>query len=446
MIRSIVLALTLLLIPNLSLAQSAYYRGAVLHFDGSPSTPRPQLLNDGVLEIENGKVKSLKPWNQNELKGKKVTHFKDGLILPGFIDSHIHFPQTDMIAAPGGDLFAWLTDYTFPFEKKFSNKAYAKNTAEFFVNELLRNGTTTAMVFATIYPEAVDAIFEAAEKKNMRLISGKTLGDRNLPPFLVETPEHAYQETEMLFKKWHQKEGTRLLYALTPRFVPTTTPEMFEKLKEFRIKYPDVYVHTHISETLHDVKWSKDLTGADTYLDTYQKYGLIGKRSLLAHGVHLTEQEMKVIGETETGVAFCPTSNFFLGSGLFRLHDAEKYSVRVGMGTDVGAGTSFSMLQTLNEAYKVQKLQNQKLDPYKALYLATLGSARALGIEDYVGNFEVGKEADFVVLDLKGRTPLMKRRLNAAKDLDEKLFVTMILGDDRAITSTYVAGSLKFQQ
>lgn len=437
-------------------ADLRYVRGKILHFLKTPNAEENTLkenldyqwIEDGVLEIQAGKIASIGPWNEYEKKLRKdakIDHFKKGLIVPGFIDSHVHFPQTTMIAAPGGDLFQWLTLYTFPFEKRLSDKSYADKTAEAFINELLKNGTTTAMAFATIYPQAIDALFEAAEKRKMRLITGKVVGDRNLPDFLIETPEQAYNASKELIKKWHQKAGTRLLYSISPRFVPTTTEAMFEKMGALKKEFPDTYVHTHISETVRDVEWTKDLSGRSSYLDSYEKHSLIGKGSLLAHGVYLTDQEMKRMGETDTGVAFCPTSNLFLGSGLFNLGKAESNGMRVGMGTDVGAGTSFSMLQTLNEAYKVLQLQKQNMTALKGFYLATLGSAKALGIEQYVGNFVPGKEADFVVLDFEGATPLMKNRMDFSKNLEEKLFGLMMLGDDRSVQATYVAGEVQYR-
>jgi guanine deaminase len=453
--KSAFVFISLILTQHIAFADLRYVRGKVLHFLRTPQAVENTLkegldyqwIEDGVLEIQDGKIASTGPWKQYEKKlkkGTKVDHYKNGVIVPGFIDSHVHFPQTTMIAAPGGDLFQWLTLYTFPFEKRLSDKTYADKTAEAFIHELLKNGTTSAMAFATIYPQAVDALFEAAEKRKMRLITGKVVGDRNLPDFLIETPDQAYQASKELIKKWHQKPGTRLLYSISPRFVPTTTEAMFEKMGALKKEFPDTHVHTHISETVRDVEWSKELSGRELYLDSYEKHGLIGKGTLLAHGVYLKDQEMKRMSETNTGVAFCPTSNLFLGSGLFNLQKAEAHGMRVGMGTDVGAGTSFSMLQTLNEAYKVLQLQKQDMTALKGLYLATLGSAQALGIDQFVGNFTPGKEADFVVLDFEGATPLMQRRMEFSRSLEERLFGLMILGDDRSVLATYIAGEIQY--
>jgi guanine deaminase len=443
-----ILAFLLLFICPLAMAETTYVRGGVLHFFSNPNTTRTQesyqYIADGLLMADEGNIVKVGSWQQlqKELpRHAKVTHYKNGLILPGFIDTHIHYHQLDMIAATsGGDLLTWLNKYTFPFEKKFSNQQYAEETADFFLDELLRNGTTTAMVFATRYQGAVDALFAAAEKKHMRIITGKVVGDRNLPDFLMETSDSAYEETNILIKKWHQKPGTRLLYAITPRFAPTTSVAMFEKIRILKKENPGVYIYTHVSETLPETKWANELFDSKSYLAIYDKYELLGDKTLLAHGVYLTKNELERMHETKTSVAFCPTSNLFLGSGLFNLAKAEKAGVVVGLGTDVGAGTSFSLLQTLNEAYKVLQLQQQNLSAFSGFYLATLGGASALNLEDKLGNFKPGKEADFVVLNLQGATPLLKRRLAKALTLEDKLFVLMTLGDDRSIVGTYVNG------
>lgn len=435
-------------INNVSLAENQYIRGAILHFLSNPnqtSTQSYQYVEDGLLIVKDNKIAKIGRWNdlKNQIpSSSKVTHYQNGLILPGFIDSHIHYPQLDMIAAnSGGKLLQWLDTYTFPFEEKFKNKKYAADVANFFLDELLRNGTTTAMIFTTIYPDAIDSLFEAAKKRQMRIITGQVLGDQNLPPKLIQSPEQAIQQTEKLIHKWHNRPDARTLYAITPRFAPTTSDTLFKKIEKLKQKHPDIYIHTHISENAEETKWSNKLFDTDNYLDIYDRYHLLGSKTLLAHGVFLTETEEKRMHDTQTAVAFCPTSNLFLGSGLFNLNIAEKNGVPVGLGTDVGAGTSFSLLQTLNNAYKVSQMQNQTLSPMAGFYLATLGSATALNLQDKLGNFLPGKEADFVVLNIEGATPLLKRRLRYAKSLDDKLFVLMTLGDDRSIIATYVNGS-----
>lgn len=426
-----------------------FIRGRLLHFSDSTTTElKYEYIEDGFLEIQNGLIKTIGHWDRDHpvLNGASCTHYPDGLILPGFIDTHMHLANIDAIATPADELFHWLNNYIFPAEKKLSNKEFATQIAEFFIEELLRNGTTTAMVFNSIYSTAVDALFIAAEKRNMRLITGKTVGDRHLPDYLIETPDHAYFESKQLIQKWHKKSGTRLLYAITPRFVPTTTEAMFDQLGKLKQEFPDVLIHTHISETIRDVKWTQELTGSPSYLSTYEKFGLVGKGTLLAHGIYLTDDELKRISAAHAGIAFCPTSNLFLGSGLFNLKKADSCHVHVGIGTDIGAGTSFSLLETIGEGYKVLRLQEQVISALKGFYLITLGGAKALGIEKFVGNFEHGKEADFVVLDFVGSTPMIKRRLNIAESLEEKLFILMTLGDERSVLTTYVAGKIQYSK
>lgn len=433
---------------KIACAEDLYVRGQILYFLSEPDqtkivTDSYRYLPDGLLIIKNGKVDSVGAWDK--LKSivpvnAQITQYKNGLIMPGFVDTHIHYPQLDMIAADsGGHLLQWLNSYTFPFERKFQNKQYAQDVANFFLDELLRNGTTTALIFTTVYPDAVNSLFTAAEQRHMRIITGEVLGDRNLPAFLIQSPKQAAQETVALIHKWHKKPGTRLLYAITFRFAPSTSPAMFKEIEMLKQQYPDVYVHTHIAENQQETLWSNQLFGTKHYLDIYDRYHLLSDKTLLAHGIYLSDIEEKRMHDTQTSVAFCPTSNLFLGSGLFNLARAQKNGVIVGLGTDVGAGTSFSMLQTLNDAYKVLQLQNQNFSAWEGFYLATLGGACALHLDDKIGNFLPGKEADFVVLNIAGATPLLQRRLSFATTLADKLFVLMTLGDDRSVIATHVA-------
>jgi guanine deaminase len=420
------------------------YRAAILHSLADPAVVGVehsyQYFEDGILLIENGQVvkvghaADLLP----NLKGVEISEYRDALITPGFIDTHIHYPQTGMIASYGEQLLDWLNTYTFPTERQFEDKAHAADVAGIFLKELLRNGTTTALVFGSVHKQSVDAFFEAAEALNLRMIAGKVLMDRNAPEYLTDTPESGYADSKELIERWHGKG--RLHYAVTPRFAPTSTPEQLSLAGKLLSEYPDLYMHTHLSENRQEIEWVKALfPERKGYLDVYDHYQLIGARSVFAHGVHLCDDECKRLAETGSAVAFCPTSNLFLGSGLFDLNKLEAHGVRVGLGTDVGAGTSFSQLQSLNEAYKVMQLQGKKLDPFKSLYLATLGGANALYLDDKIGNFESGKDADFVVLDYNA-TPLISYRMQQAKTLDEKLFALTMLGDDRAIKETFAAG------
>ena len=404
-------------------------------------------IEDGVLIAEQGQILWFGTWNdaQPHLPANvEIQHYPEQLIIPGMIDTHIHFPQTEMVGAYGEQLLSWLNTYTFPTEIQFQDPSYAQKIAEFFIQELLKNGTTTALVFCTVHPESVDALFEAAAQQQMRLIAGKVMMDRHAPEALCDTAESAYNDSRALIGKWHGQG--RALYAITPRFAPTSTPEQLERAGQLKAEFPDVYVHTHLSENKDEIAWVKDLFPAQKgYLDVYHHYGLTGNRSVFAHCVHLEDAEWQCMHETDSAIAFCPTSNLFLGSGLFPLKKTWQQQVKVGLGTDIGAGTSFSLLQTVNEAYKVQQLQGDKLSAFESLYHATLGGAKALDLDDKLGNFNVGKEADFVVLNLKP-TALQQLRQSRAKSLEDSLFALFTMGDDRNIEATYIYGQKAYNQ
>ncbi|MGE6385407.1 guanine deaminase [Pseudomonas sp. NPDC078416] len=423
------------------------YRAAIIHSIADPAEVAVEAsyeyFEDGLMLVENGKILAL--GNADDLLGTladnvEIVTYNDALITAGFIDTHIHLPQTGMVGSYGEQLLDWLNTYVFPCEKQFEDPEHSAQVADIFLKELLRNGTTTALVFGSRHKESVEALFSAAEKLNLRLIAGKVMMDRNAPDYLVDTAESSYVDSKALIERWHGKG--RLHYAVTPRFAPTSTPEQLILAGQLLTEYPDLYMQTHISENLKEVEWVKALfPERKNYLDVYDHFNLLGERSVFAHGVHLCDQECERLAETGSAIAFCPTSNFFLGSGLFNLPMAEKHKVNVGLGTDVGAGTSFSLLHTLNEAYKVMQLQGAKLSPFKSLYLATLGGARALRLEDKIGNLQPGSEADFVVLDLNA-TPLLTYRMSQATSIEERLFVLMTLGDDRTVSETYSAGAL----
>lgn len=402
---------------------------------------------DGIMVVDNGLIASIGD-AADVLKDLPadlpIKHYPESLITPGFIDTHIHYPQTGMIASYGEQLLDWLNNYTFPTELKFEDKNYAAEVADIFLEELLRNGTTSALVFGSVHPQSVDAFFEASEKRDLRMIAGKVMMDRNAPDALVDTAQSSYDDSKALIERWHEKG--RLHYAVTPRFAPTSTPEQLELAGKLLAEYPRLYMHTHLSENKNEIVWVGDLfPDRSSYLDVYDHYKLLSERSVFAHGVHLCDDQCKRLAETDSAIAFCPTSNMFLGSGLFNLPKMEEFDINVGLGTDVGAGTSFSMLQTLNEAYKVMQLQGEKLHPFKSLYLATLAGAEALKLEDKVGSLQPGSEADFVVLDYNC-TPLMSYRMQQVKTLDERLFVLMMLGDDRAVKETYAMGRSVYQR
>jgi guanine deaminase len=432
--------------PDISITQKAY-RAAIIHSIANPAEVAVEAsyeyFEDGLMVVENDKIIAL--GNAEDLIGTlaadvEIVSYQDALITAGFIDTHIHLPQTGMVGSYGEQLLDWLNTYVFPCEKQFEDPEHSAQVADIFLKELLRNGTTTALVFGSRHKESVEALFSAAEKLNLRLIAGKVMMDRNAPDYLVDTAESSYVDSKALIERWHGKG--RLHYAVTPRFAPTSTPEQLTLAGQLLTEYPDLYLQTHISENLKEVEWVKALfPERKNYLDVYDHFNLLGERSVFAHGVHLCDQECERLAETGSAIAFCPTSNFFLGSGLFNLPMAEKHKVNVGLGTDVGAGTSFSLLHTLNEAYKVMQLQGAKLSPFKSLYLATLGGARALRLEDKIGNLQPGSEADFVVLDFNA-TPLLSYRMSQATSIEEQLFVLMTLGDDRTVSETYSAGEL----
>ncbi len=435
-----------------SVVTSTAIRGRFLDIQNTVAQAREihdqvRYIEDGLLISQAGKIQWFGTWEEGQQQLPQdldVQHYPDQLIVPGFIDTHIHFPQTEMVGAYGEQLLEWLNTYTFPTELQFEDKAYADQIAHFFVNELLKNGTTTALVFCTVHPQSVDALFEAAVRHNMRLIAGKVMMDRHAPDGLCDTAETSYSESKALIEKWHGKG--RNLYAITPRFAPTSTPEQLEKAGQLKAEYPDVYVHTHLSENKNEIAWVKDLFPAQKgYLDVYHHYGLTGSRSVFAHCVHLEDAEWDCMHATDSAIAFCPTSNLFLGSGLFPLQKTWDKQVKVGLGTDIGAGTSFNQLQTVSEAYKVQQLQGNKLSAFESLYHATLGGAKALHLDDKLGNFQVGKEADFVVLNLNA-TELQTLRQQRAKNIEDALFALFTLGDDRNIQATYIFGQKAYAQ
>lgn len=423
------------------------YLGSVFHMTDDPAIVgrdgAHQYFEDGMLLVADGHI--IKAGDRAEIEktlapNTEILDHSGNLIVPGFIDTHIHFPQVDMIASFGEQLLDWLNKYTFPEEAKFADPAHAADTATFFIDELLRNGTTTALIYGTVHKQSADALFAEAYRRGMRIVAGKALMDRNVPEAVRDTAESGDRDSRELIDKWHGKG--RLGYAVTPRFAPACSDDQLTRAGKLLAEYPDLLMHTHLSENAGEIDWVQSLypTNKD-YLDVYDRFGLLGDRSVFAHCVHLEGEEYQRMAEADAAIAFCPTSNLFLGSGLFHLKEAEKYGIKVGLGTDVGAGTSFSLLQTMNEAYKVCSLKGDKLDPFKSFYLATLGGAKVLNMSGKIGNFEAGKEADFLVIDTAS-TPLMERRLKNSKSLDELLFVLSILGDDRTISHTYVAGDL----
>ncbi len=365
------------------------------------------------------------------------------LILPGLIDTHIHFPQGEMIASYGEELLTWLDRYTFPTELKYQDADYAAIMADRFLDELLKQGTTTALVFAAVFPQSASALFTAAQRRRMCLITGKVMMDRHAPEGLLDTAESSYGESKQLIERWHGCD--RLYYAVTPRFVITSSMAQLEAAGRLLQEFPTVYLQTHLSENVDEVALAKSLfPDCDNYLDIYDAANLVTNRSIFAHSIHLEEAEWQRLAGAGAAIAFCPTSNLFLGSGLFDL-DRAKTFVEVGLGSDVGGGTSFSLLQTANEAYKVAQLQRQSLTPWQTLYLLTLGGARVLKLDHRLGNLQPGKDADFIVLDAQATSQMALRNGAAATpqtlaELSDRLFGFWMLGDDRAVRSTYILG------
>jgi guanine deaminase len=422
------------------------YRGAILHFTDDPAAAGAEgvrYADDGVLVVEDGHVADALAWDDEsaaKLEGVKIEHFPGGLIVPGFIDAHVHYPQVDMVASPGNQLLEWLSNYTFPAEARFHHKDVASETARFFLDRLLANGTTSALVFATAHKVSAEALFEEAQARNMRIVTGKVLMDVGAPAGICDTAETGYMESKSLIRAWHGKG--RLGYAVTPRFALTSSPRQLELAGRLLVEHPGVMLHTHLSENLAEVAAvHRAFPDCADYFAVYEKFGLATRHSLFAHCLHLSPGEWNRLREAGSAVAFCPVSNLFLGSGLFDITAAR--GARLGLGSDVGAGTSLSMFVGMSDAYKVCQMKRQPMDAFMLFYLATLGGARAVGIDSYVGNFAAGKEADFTVLDA-ARLPMLARRLATAKKLPERLFALAILGDDRAVARTYVAGKLAY--
>lgn len=423
------------------------YRAAILHMLDDPTRDADACAYwpDGLLVIEDGHIAACGPSADviaTLPDDATVRHLPGHLITPGFVDAHIHYPQVDVMAACGAQLLDWLHTHIFPAELAFADPAHARAAATTFLDQMLSHGTTSALVFATVHRHAVDALFEAALDRNVRLISGKVLMDVGAPEGLLDTAETGRAETEALIRTWRNRG--RLGYAVTPRFAVTSSDAQLAMAGELVGAHPDVLLHTHMSENLAEIAEVARRFPADRdYLAVYERHGLVGGRSVFAHCVHSDDDAMGRLAAAGASIAFCPSSNLLLGSGLFSLRRACACGINTALATDVGGGGSFSLLQMMGEAYKVGQLQGENLDPLHAFYMATLASARALHIADKVGNFAPGKEADFVVWDLAA-TPLLARRTGQAKTVAELLFILAILADQRAVARTYLMGRLAY--
>ncbi|MFO1070276.1 MAG: guanine deaminase [Geminicoccaceae bacterium] len=422
-------------------------RGRLVWFEDDPAEAGAAAvrdIEDGAVLIADGRIGAVGSWADLAASvppGTPVDGHPGCLVMPGLIDTHIHYPQVQVIASYGAQLLEWLEKYTFVEEQKFADAAHAAVHARFFFDELVRHGTTTAVVYCTVHPESVDAFFAEAQRRRMRMLGGKVLMDRNAPPGLRDTAERGYHESKALIGRWHGLD--RLGYVVTPRFAITSTDAQLEAAGTLMREHGDCWMQTHLSENRNEIATTLGLfPWARDYTDVYDRFGLLGPTALFGHCIHLSEREMARLSESRSIAAFCPTSNLFIGSGLFdmaTLRDPRR-PVRVSLATDVGGGTSYSMLETAAEAYKVLQLRGQNLPAAQGFYLKTLGNARALGLEDRIGRLAPGIEADLVVLD-PAATPAMAHRMRTIDgDLDETLFVLMTLGDDRAVRATYVLG------
>ena len=420
-------------------------RGRILTFREDPAAAGAAAhayIEDGAVFMREGRIEAAgraRDVLADASQDAAVDDHSGSLITAGFIDAHIHYPQTRVIGSYGAQLLDWLHNYTFLEEQKFADPAHCAEAAEFFLDELFRCGTTTALVYCTVHPESVDAFFAAAERRGARMIAGKTMMDRDAPEKLRDTAQRGYDESRALIERWRGRG--RLDYAVTPRFAVTSTQAQLEAAGALAKEFPEAYVQTHLDENHAEIKLvAKLFPEATSYLDVYDRAGLLGPRSVFGHCIHMADAEIARMAESGSVAAFCPTSNLFLGSGLFDAARLTEAGVRIALATDVGGGTSYSMLRTAAEGYKVLQLNRQSWPALNAFYRMTLGNARALSLDDRIGSVETGKEADLVVLDSRA-TPAMAHRMESAKgDLEVELFALITMGDDRAVKQTYVAG------
>jgi len=398
---------------------------------------------DGGLLIDNGKIVAAGPYAEVAKRaggGVETIDHRPHLILPGFLDAHVHVPQMQIIASYGAELLDWLNKYTFPEESKFQNAQHGRRIARLFLDEMLRHGTTTVAAYCSVHRSSAEAFFAESHERNMLNIAGKVMMDRNAPDGVLDTPQASYDDTKALIAEWHGKG--RQLYAITPRFAITSSPEQMEMAGALCREHPDLHMQTHLSENHAEIAFTQELyPWSRDYTDVYEHYGLLGKKSLFGHCIHLSEREADALSQSGSVAVFCPTSNLFLGSGLF---DYQRYSrrekpLRIAAATDVGGGTNYSMLRTMDEGYKVIALNGEKLNPFQSFWQLTRGNAEALSVSDKVGTLDEGTDADIVVLDARS-TPGMRLRMETVETLAEELFLLQTLGDDRAVREVYVAG------
>jgi guanine deaminase len=418
--------------------------GQTLRFTANPFETPPEDAarheRRGAVAIAQGKIHAIGPADEIRAAHPEaaVTDYGDALISPGFIDAHVHYPQTAIIASWGKRLIDWLNAFTFPEEMRFGDAAHAHKIASRYFDLTLAAGTTTTVSYCTIHPESVDAYFTEARRRGLRALGGKTCMDRNAPDGLRDTPQTAHDQSRALLRKWHGQD--RLGYVITPRFAPTSTPEQLEALGALWDDHPEVLMQTHLSEQHEEIAWVAELfPEARDYLDVYDRFGLVGKGALMGHSIHLTPRERARLKEAGASLIHCPTSNTFIGSGLFDMAGLMAEGQNVGLATDTGGGSSFSMLRTMAAAYEVAQLRGAALHPAQLWWLATQGSARALHLDDRIGTLAPGMEADLAVIDLAS-TPAIAQRAARADSLWQSVFPTIMMGDDRAIRATWVGG------
>lgn len=427
------------------MTEKTILRGRLLSFLAEPHSADDKdafsYIEDGALVVADGMILACGDYASLDEADRQNAHVIDHrphLIMPGFIDAHLHFPQMHAVGSWGAQLIEWLNTYTFPAEARFADKAHADRMADWFLDQLVSQGTTTVATYCTVHPTSATALFQAATRRNYRLIAGKVLMDRNAPDAVLDTPQKGYDESKALIARWHGQG--RIDYAITPRFAITSTPEQLASVATLIDEHPDCYVQTHLDENHYEIELTLSLyPEARDYLDIYERYGMLGPKSLFGHCIHLNDRERAAMADSGSVAVFCPTSNLFLGSGLFDEAKMKAAGIRTAIATDIGGGTDYSMLRTLDEAYKVLQLQNQNLDPLRAFYWLTLGNARALSKEARIGTLLPGTEADIVVLDSYA-TPTMAMRMETVTKLREELFVLQTFGDDRAVAETYVSG------
>ena len=425
------------------MAEETLHLGQTLHFEADPFAAGPSAAHHdsaGAILVAGGRIRAL--GSAASLRAAhpraRVVDHGQALLTAGFVDAHVHYPQTRIIASWGKRLIDWLNSYTFPEDMRRADPAYARAVAEDYLDLVLAQGTTTVCSYATIHPGSVDAIFQAAEARGMRVLAGKTCMDRNAPEGLRDTAQSAYDDSKALLDRWHG--CGRASYVITPRFSPTSTPEQLSALGALWAEHPDCLMQTHLSEQLDEIAWVRSLfPQARDYLDTYEAHGLLGPNGLYGHAIHLDPGEIDRLSEVGAALVHCPTSNSFIGSGLFDMAGLTARGLRVGLATDTGGGSSFSMLRTMAAAYEIGQLRGTPLHASELIWLATQGSARALRLDDRIGNLAPGMEADFIALNLAS-TPAIAQRAARAEDIWEALFATIMMGDDRAIASTWVAG------